>query len=236
MNNHQVNKNKAIKAATDQNWEDAITYNLEILEESPKDIATLNRLGFAYMRVNQVDNAKKTYQKVLDLDKYNPIAKKNLQKLSSLKPGMAIKNNTVRVKTSFIEEPGITKTLNLTRLAPDKTLLSITIGMPVRLTAKKRRVAVETEDKTYLGCIPDDVGLRLEKLLKLDYQYEAHIKAIEDKHLVVFIRETRRSPKAKNIPSFPGNNAVVIETNAAATKNRGDIPIDVTPTGEEDSD
>lgn len=233
MQAYEITKNRAIKAAIDQDWETAITYNLELLEQKPRDITTLNRLAFAYMRTDDLKAAKETYKKVLELDSHNPIATKNIQKLDSIKPGMAVAKQFKKVKTSFIEEPGITKTVSLTRLASSKTLLTVHIGMPVMLTAKKRRVSVESEDKTYIGCVPDDIGLRLEKLLKYGYEYETHIKAIDHKQLTIFIRETKRTDKAKHIPSFPGNNAVVIETNIAATKKRGDIPIDVTPTGED---
>ncbi len=73
---------QAIRASLQQDWEQAIELNVYILQRNPQDIATLNRLAKAYVQKNQVEQAKDLYQKVLELDRYNPIATKCIQKLS----------------------------------------------------------------------------------------------------------------------------------------------------------
>lgn len=230
-------KNQAVKAALDNDWSTAIDYNKQILEHQPEDIATLNRLGYALTHIGAIDSAKSTYERVLKLDKYNPIAKKSLQKLASLKPGIVIKkSNNNKIRTSFIEEPGKTKTISLIRPGTTKTILSISMGMPVRLVPKKRRVCVETYEGEYIGCIPDDIGLRLEKLIKIGYNYETNIKAIANKSVSIFVREVTRSIKAKNVPSFPGSNAIVLQTDKLINNTLNSIPVDTTPTGEDLAD
>jgi len=237
MNTQQKNllQNQAVKEALEQNWEKAVELNKEILAIQPEDIPTLNRLGFALTRLGEVEEAKKTFETVLKYDRYNPIAKKNIQKLTSLKPGSKISNGVKpqQLRTSFIEEPGKTKTATLVRTAAMDVLIHITTGMSVKLVAKKRRVSVETHEGQYIGCIPDDIGLRLEKLLKVGYRYETNIKSAEDKYVSVFIREVERSTAAKNIPSFPGKNGLVMQTEKIINDSLNSIPVDTTPTGEE---
>lgn len=232
-------QNQAVKAALDQDWNKAVEINQEILSVSPDDIPTLNRLGFALTRIGEIEIAKETYTKVLNLDKLNPIAKKNLQRLAGIKKSSKMAKTSAKplVRTSFIEEPGKTKTISLVRPAAADVLLQITTGMEVNLVPKKRRVCVETAEGEYLGCIPDDVGLRLEKLLKVGYGYQTNIKAAEEKNVSVFIKETKRSARAQNVPSFPGKNAIVLQTDIVINKSLNSIPVDTTPTGEEsDSD
>ena len=73
----------AINQALNCLWEEAITTNLQILENIPSDINTLNRLGKAYAAIGDKEASKDTYQKVLKYDKYNSVALKNLKKTSS---------------------------------------------------------------------------------------------------------------------------------------------------------
>src|SRR5690349_1991173 len=73
--------NKAIKAALDHQWSTAIELNTEYLADSPDSIEATNRLARAYQESGQSQLSKQTYQKVLELDPYNAIARKNLDKL-----------------------------------------------------------------------------------------------------------------------------------------------------------
>lgn len=228
-------KKQAIQSALDHEWENAITLNNQLLEINPKDIATLNRLGFALTQTGSIAKAKSIYQNVLEIDKFNPIAQKCLKKLSNLKDStVKATNGIIKMRASFIEEPGLTRTVSLVRPGDATTLSLISIGLPVILTAKKRRVIVETNAGEYIGCIPDDIGLRLEKLLKLGYKYDSFIKANQDKKVTIFIREISRSNKGNDLPSFPSTGAIVIETDVAIHKHQlEESPIDTTPTGED---
>lgn len=64
----------AIKSAYSQDWEKAVEFNSQILEQDSKNIDALLRVGFAYLQLQEYLNAKKTYQKVLDIDPINSIA------------------------------------------------------------------------------------------------------------------------------------------------------------------
>lgn len=198
-------ENQAIKAALDQNWEKAIEINKQILKTTPKNIAALNRLGRAYGEVSKISSAITTYKKVLAIDPFNPIAGKNLERLSK---GGAKKMSQKKVAgpistTIFLEEPGKTKLVKLARLASWSVLAQLSSGNPVLLAVKKRTVSVIGEDKNYLGTIPEDLSLRLIKLIKGGNQYQAFVKSVDRQQLEILIRELVRGKKFLNIPSFP---------------------------------
>lgn len=223
---------QAIKAAINQDWELAIDLNQHILSQTPSDIPTLNRLAFAFSQQGDLDQAKTTYQKVLQLDPYNPIANKNAQKLSNTNINSVPKPQQV-VITSFIEEPGKTKTIQLLKPADTSLLSLLNPGMILHLSPKKKRLIAETTDGKYVGCLPDDIGFRLIKLLTLGYKYQTIIKSVETKSICVFIKETSRGKLNPSIPSFVSNSSP--NFSFIPSQVLEEEPIDITPTGEEDT-
>src|SRR6266436_10065646 len=102
-----LQKNQAIQTALEGQWELAINLNQEILQQNPADIETLNRLAFAYTALGKIQDAKKTYQRVLEIDVFNPIALKNYKRLS----GGITHNGTVPLHLDsgmYLEESGKT--------------------------------------------------------------------------------------------------------------------------------
>lgn len=200
---------QAIKAALNSSWTEAIQLNELLLKENPDDVETLNRLGFAFRQAGQADQAMKTYRKVLKFDRFNPIARKNLKLLETMpkRKGQILKPNAQDCSLEmFVEEPGKTKLVNLVNLAPNSVLSSLSCGYSVSLTVKRRTILVTTQNKIYLGALPDDLSSRLIRLLGLGCRYNAFIKTVEPKNLSIFIRETFRSAKRTNQSSFPITN------------------------------
>ena len=78
---------KAIKLALEGKWQEAVDLNLIIYKIKPNDIYSLLRLAKAFTNLNNISNAKKYYRKVLNIDQYNPIAKRNLNRLKNIKNG-----------------------------------------------------------------------------------------------------------------------------------------------------
>jgi tetratricopeptide (TPR) repeat protein len=134
-------KDQAIQNALDNKWNEAILANEELLKENPREIDTLNRLAYAFMQSNQFSDAKKTYSKVIDLDRTNPIATKNLKKLIALsaqKNGIQTSSNHINhMDNVFIQEAGKTKTVELTNVADKKTLMALQHGDDVFLKDQK---------------------------------------------------------------------------------------------------
>lgn len=230
----------AVKAALDGRWQEAIEANKTVLKEEPKNIQALNRLGFAYMQLSEFSLAKQTYSQVIRSDKFNPIATKCLDRLAQLEStkdhsnGKKTINPTPRHSASFLEEPGKTKTISLVRPGQANFLFNLNPGDLVNLISKKKRVSVESLSGEYIGCIPDDIGLKLAKLIIQGYQYKAYIKSANSKQVSIFVREISRPSNSNHQPSFQQQNPITRNSNTRDIPFE-EVPIDVTPTGEEEN-
>lgn len=223
---------QAIAAAEKQNWQSAVLANKSLLELEPKNVSAMNRLGFCYLQQNEMQEAKAMYMKVLEVDAYNPIAKKYLDMLESGKKIAPVTINTFQ--ENFIEEPGKTKTVALCRVADPSILTSISVGSPCALVVKQHRISVETEQgNVYVGSLPDDLSHNLSKLLTGGNQYKTVIKSVSKTGCSVFIKELSRSKKQEHLHSFPP--AAHIHTAGSMHEELlvDSTPIDVTETGVE---
>ncbi len=192
-------QDKAIQAALRGDWESAVEINLEILSTSPQNIQALNRLGRAYTELGQKEAAADAYKQVLKIDKYDTIASKNLKLLPHQKNNLA---DVVLADENFIELPGITKSTQLIKVASRDILLSLSCKQKLDLIPKTRLVSVQTEDKISIGCLPDDLSLKILGLMKSGYEYCACLKGASDNNATIFIRELKRPRRASAAPSF----------------------------------
>lgn len=227
---------KAIQAALEGNWKQAIELNLAVLQGNNQDIPALNRLGRAYTETNQIDQAENSYKQVLRIDSYNPIAKKNLGRLKS-KKNISISNTSsstpLSINSNFLEEPGKTKTTQLVRLADNEVLSGLHIGQKLILLPKKRTVCLKSEDDVYIGSLPDDLSYRLGKLLKSGNKYVTIVKSIESRSIQIFIREIYKSKRVKNTPSFPTTKPTSYNSDIRHAVLKQE-PLVIKETGEED--
>ena len=220
---------QAVQAAIKGSWEQAVDLNRQLIKENPKNIAALNRLARAYWELGKISQAQKTYRKVLTFDPYNSIATKNLQRL--VKKRKKSKQKKIDYPSNlFLEEPGKTKTIKLIRLASAEVLSELSNGQPVKLEPKKRAISVTTEDKVYLGTIPDDLSLRLIIFIKGGNRYQDFIKAIDRQNLEIFVREVFRSKRFRNLPSFSPSGGGYLSYLSPETIYKGRP--ETTPTGE----
>lgn len=195
---------KAIKAAKLQNWEDALAQNTTLLDLEPHNVDALNRLGLAYIQLKNISQAKKTFLKVIEIDKANALAKKHLQRIKE-KQTHSIPTFSNQV---FIEEPGKTKTVQLNRLAEKEVLSSVAVGQTCELIPKKRFISV-TVNATYIGALPEDVSFRLSALIRTGNTYSCHIRSLSQKHVSVFLKEIVCADQNKNIHSFPPGKGIM---------------------------
>jgi tetratricopeptide (TPR) repeat protein len=199
MNQLALLQKKSIEFAKKGDWESAVEANKEILQQSPQDVGALNRLGFCYIQLNRNDEAMETYQKVLSIEKVNPIAKKYLD---LLKQNIKVKPQSKNVYEDFVEEPRKTKIVSLDRLAGSAVLSKLSVALPCTLKTKGRYVCVQTEDGEYIGSLPEDISLHLSQLIKTGNEYLCLIMSVSKQECVVFIKEKVVSPENKHIPSF----------------------------------
>ena len=198
----QVLTQKAIANALKGKWKEALAINIEILNQSPDDIDALNRLARAYSELGDFTKARKTVKQVLKIDPYNKIAQKGLEKWKNLKKGKIIKSNKISASL-FLEEPGKTKIINLLNISSKKTLAKIDSGDELELNLHGHKVSVITKDGAYIGKLPDDVGAKLKKLIKMGNKYKVLAKSIKPNEIKIFIKEIANTPKTAGIPSFP---------------------------------
>lgn len=190
-------------------WDQAVKLNQKILKLEPKNTAALNRLARAFWEKGNLASARKIYRQVLSIDRYNPIASKNLKRLADQKKAPPQKVAKKKAEgalnaqgTIFLEEPGKTKIVKLVRLASPAVLSGLDSTDKVLLAPKKHTISVTSPDGTYLGTMPDDLSHRLLRFIKGGNQYQAFVKAVDRQHLEIFIRETKRAAKFAHSPSF----------------------------------
>lgn len=196
-----LQKHTAIQTALHGNWESAITINLEILKDNPNDTETLNRLAFAFTVLGRIKDAKNTYQKVLEIDVFNPIALKNLKRLNSGTNSYSQSNLTIS-EDMFLEEHGKTKIVTLVNPAPSKLLKGLQVGQPLRHAIKRSKIFILNEQNLFIGMFPEDIGVRLIRFIKGGNTYEVHVKSVDQHNVTIFIREKKRVARFKNQPSF----------------------------------
>lgn len=197
-------RDTAIKFALENKWEEAYEENLKLLAENPNDIDTINRTAYASLKLGKYKQAKDYYQQVVDLDKTNPIAIKNLKRLETISKGNFKKTNVSisNMTDIFIEEAGKTKTVDLKNIADKKTLSLLEPGEPVILVVKRLKIFVQMMDKTFIGMLPDNIGMRMITFMNGGNEYTACVKGVGENSVSIFIRETKKATKFKNQPSF----------------------------------
>lgn len=195
-------KTQAIQNALTGDWQQAIECNQQILEENPKDIDTLNRLAFAFASVGNNKEAKNLYQKVLHLDTKNPIAMRNLKRLTGQNGSNGSQSTVILVNNIFIEEPGKTKVVELINIADQKVISPLRSGESVTLSVKRMKIFVLDNNAQYIGMLPDDIGRRMIKFIGGGNQYEGYIKTAGSHKVIIFIKETKRAKRFENQPSF----------------------------------
>jgi len=224
---------KAIQAALKGKGEEAVELNHQILKEDPRDLDSLNRLARAFTELGETGRAFDTYKQVLTLDKYNPIATKNLKRLKAKRPQTA-ENRIIKsppIYANFLEEPGKTKTAQLVRLADADILAELKIGQSLMFDAKRRLIAVKAPEDVYIGSLPDDLSYRLRKFIHGGNRYDVFVKGLEGSNVQVFIRETQKSTRFKNIPSFPPTSHTMYYADINPSVFQEE-PVDIRETGE----
>jgi hypothetical protein len=194
---------EAINSAMQRRWEKAARINESIIELFPNDIAAHNRLGKALTELGQYTEARKTYERVLELDSNNSIARRNLQRLFYLKDGQWPPETACGIDpVFFIEEANKARMVNIHRTGPSETLAKLSPGDHVHLQARGQTLVAVNNSGEYLGEIEPRVGLRLIELMKGGNEYEAAIISLRDDLIKVIIKETFQHPTQIGRPSF----------------------------------
>lgn len=193
---------EAVALAVQGLWEEAIRANKAILEVCPDDIETHNRLGRAYMEVGDHVSARAEYERSLQLDPYNNIAKKNLNRLSEIEAIGPKEDRHKILADVFVEETSKSRIMNLVNLAPREVTAHLSPGEPVLLETSGQKLVANNQAGQYLGEVDPKFGLRLAKLIVGGNRYSGAISSLGNGELKVLIREVYQDPSQAGRLSF----------------------------------
>ena len=194
----------AIALAMKGRWREAVAANEDIITSFPGDVDAYNRMGRAHIELGEYALAKEAYARTIELDPYNIIAQKNLQRLSYLGEGAGEEDDSDRVEPQhFIEETGKTGVVALYRLAPLAVLAKMGAGDRVYLKADGAGLNVENGRGEYVGQVEPKHGQRLIKLMAGGNRYSAAVVSINEERVTVIIREIHQAPSQAGQLSFP---------------------------------
>jgi tetratricopeptide (TPR) repeat protein len=202
----RVRTEQAIQYAMQSRWDDAITANRAIIAVFPDEPEAYNRLGKALSETGKIKEAREAYQRALELEPTNTIARKNLDRLASAR-AKAEPDKAQQVDTSlFIEEMGKTgvsvlKPVNL------KMLATLSAGDEVALKNIGSRLTIETMAGDYISDIEPKLALRLTKLINGGNKYAAAVAGLSGDSVRVIIKETFQHPTQVGRLSFPAGKA-----------------------------
>jgi len=196
---------QAITLAMEGRWQEAVATNLSLLESFPNDVDAYNRLGRAYMELGEYSRAKEAYKKALELDPYNTIAQKNLNRLAHLGESVVASGGGFQKvePQQFIEEVGKAGVVNLYRLASPGTLARTVAGSRANLQIEGSNLVVKNNLGEYLGCVEPRHGQRLVKLMGGGNRYSAAVVSSTADSVTVIIREEYQHPNQAGRLSFP---------------------------------
>ncbi len=196
---------EAIALAVQGRWREAVMVNKDIIENFAGDVDAYNRLGRAYMELGEYEQARGAYRRAVELDPYNAIAKKNLQRLSYLKDTpVSVQAESHGVEPRhFIEEMGKAGVVNLLALAPKEVLARIVAGDTVYFQIDGSSLTVEDERREYLGQVDSRHAQRLIKLMQAGNEYSAAVVSSSEDSMTVMIREVYQHPSQVGVLSFP---------------------------------
>ncbi len=197
---------QAIQLAMQSRWDEAITVNRAIIAAFPDDSEAYNRLGKALAETGKIKEAREAYQKALELDPSNNIAKRNLDRMASAR-AKAERDKARQVDAGlFIEEMGKT---GVTTLQPGnmKMLATLSAGDEVALKPAGSRLSIETMSGDYISDIEPKLAMRLSKLMSGGNKYAAAVAGIDENGVRVIIKETFQHPSQAGRLSFPAGKA-----------------------------
>lgn len=191
-------------------WPEAVQVNQQIIELFPDDAEAYNRLGRALMELGRYEEARDAYARALELDPFNTIASKNLQRLSKLvDQAQSTTGAPAALDPSlFIEESGKTAVTTLVHQAGLEVLAKLNTGDLLELSIERSQVRLLDAQGQVVGRVEPKLAARVKKLLEAGNRYSAHITSVDEQAVRVILREAYRHPAMSGRPSFPATAPV----------------------------
>jgi tetratricopeptide (TPR) repeat protein len=202
----------AIALARESHWEEAAEKNRELLTLYPDDVSGYNRLGKALSELGHYAEAREAYNRALEIDPSNNIARKNVERLKQAQESGEASDgahaNNARVTDRidprlFIEETGKTGFTTLVDLAAPSVLVRVSAGDQARLHREGSLLYVENAAGERIGRVEPRLANRLINFMDGGNQYAAGIAEQSDHEIRLIIRETFQDPSQFGKVSFP---------------------------------
>ena len=195
---------EAVYLALRGNWGRAMEVNTGILAIVPDDVEALNRLGKAFLELSRYSEAREAFESAAMYAPYNPISKKNLERLAHLQETQTPpKQGKVVTPDLFIEDSGKSGTTVLNRPAPREVLAKMAAGDFLRLDCREHALVVENNQGEYIGQVEPKMAIRLIRLMKGGNRYDVAVVSIHRLEICAIIWETFRHPSTNSECSFP---------------------------------
>lgn len=196
---------QAVKLAINSRWLEAANLNRDFLRIFGDEAEGLNRLGKALAELGQISEARDAYGKALDIEPTNTIARRNLDRLATMKDSGATAAPSQLDTRLFVEETG---TATVARLQATKAEVAALLdpGDLVTLEVQGNAVNVLTTTGEYIGMIEPRIGLRLSKMMTAGNKYSAAMITTTGEPRVI-LRETFKHPSMISQVSFPQSRA-----------------------------
>ena len=193
---------QAVQLAVAGRWQEAAALNRELIARFGDDAEVYNRLAKAFTELGRIRDARLVYEKALEVDPTNAIARRNLDRLAQAKEDEAAPGSAAQMSRGlFIEEVGKAAVVRLEAGRPD-ALGALDAGDAVELEVKGNAVNVVTQGGTYVGMVEPRVGLRLARLMAGGNRYSAALVSTGDPPRII-VRETYQDPSQAGKVSFP---------------------------------
>lgn len=200
----QQRSKEAIDLAMQGRWQEAVDVNQEIISNFPRDVDAYNRLGRAYMELGQYTKSTDAYSRAVEIDPYNAIANRNLQRIADMDQSESEEVDTDQVAPHhFIEEIGKSGTVVLYDLGPKEKRAKMVAGDNVVLKVDGNSLVVENKRGEYMGRVEPKTAQRLARLILGGNQYTATIVRAKADLMSIIIRETYQDPSQAGKLSFP---------------------------------
>jgi len=196
---------QAVKLAINSRWQEAANVNREYLKLFGDEAEAYNRLGKALTELGQIAEARDSYGKSLDLDPVNTIARRNLDRLATVRDTSVVAAPSQLDTRLFVEETG-TATVARLQATDSKVSAVLDAGDLVELQVQGNAVNVLTVNGDYIGMIEPRVGLRLSKMMASGNQYTAAMVTTTGEPRVA-LRETFKHPSNIDKVSFPAGRS-----------------------------
>lgn len=203
---------EARQAALEGDWLSAIERNQAVIDRLPRDADAYNRLGRALMELGRLSAAYDAYSSSLKIDPANMIARRNLQRLETLRRSHAGEDPveeitepkpTIPRTNAFIEEVGKTWVDELVDPAPIEELAEVPSGEHLQLQVEGQKLVVVRQNGQRLGEVESKTAERLLELISGGNRYEVYALGLSSNGVRVIIREVYKDPKIANRVSFP---------------------------------